>query len=467
MHIKTTFNQFLAQMKNKSIAILGVGISNTPLAALLARAGARVTAFDGKSFDKLPAAARALADSGVAFICGGDYLDRLGQGEYDFVFRSPGIRPDIPALQAAVRKGAALTSEMEAFFSVCPAKIIAVTGSAGKTTTTTLMHEILTRAGHKCYIGGNIGMPLMDKAPDMLPSDIAVVELSSFQLMTMSDSPDIAVVTNITPNHLDMHTSVEEYTLAKRRLLDRQGPGGLAVLNMDDAGSAAFAPHVKGELRLFSRVGRPECGVYAEDGAVYSNISGNKEKIMDAADIFLPGTHNLENYMAAVAAVYGLVSADDIQTIAKTFTGIPHRIEFVRELNGVKYYNDSKATSPVEAIAGLRAFDQKVIHIAGGSDKNIPFDELGGVIVRHAKLLILTGKTSEKIHAAVIAADRCTAGLLPIIRCGSLPEAVAEAYRNAMPGDIVLFSPACASFDSFTNFEQRGDMFKGLVNGLK
>lgn len=452
-------SKYFSALKGKRVAVLGIGVSNRPLIRMLLSYGIRTIACDKTERENLDEEVLELERDGAVLKVGASYLDGL---EADIVFRTPGMHPDIPALCSLRERGAKITSEMEAFFAVCPCTIIAVTGSDGKTTTTTLISEILKRAGKTVWVGGNIGQPLLPRAEEMKPSDFAVVELSSFQLMRMEVSPHIAVITNLAPNHLDVHKDMQEYIEAKENIYLHQTGADRLVLNLDNEITASFAPKAKGMVSLFSKNAVPDHGASLHGGKIWFD----GEPVMDQKDILLPGLHNVENYMAALCAVEGYASAEDVQNVAKTFGGVEHRIELVRELEGVRYYNDSIASSPTRTIAGLHAFEQKVILIAGGYDKQIPFDVLGPEIVSHVKRLILCGATAEKIKKAVEAAPNYCAGKPEIIVTDSLKEAVLEARRGAVPGDVVTLSPACAAFDQFKNFMVRGAAYKKLVNEL-
>jgi UDP-N-acetylmuramoylalanine--D-glutamate ligase len=354
------------------------------------------------------------------------------------------------------------------FFEVCPCPIIAVTGSDGKTTTTTIIAELLKRAGKTVHLGGNIGHPLLTEAGEMRAEDVAVLELSSFQLLTMKTrSPHIAVITNLAPNHLDVHKDMAEYISAKENIFTHQSEQDIAVFNADNDITRELSGRAVGAVRLFSRKETPSEGVFLRDGAIFSRKDGQERQIMTTADIRLPGIHNVENYMAAIAAVDGMVSDGTIRDFAREFGGVEHRIELVRTLRGVRYYNDSIATSPSRAIAGLRSFDRKVILIAGGYDKHIPFDVLGPEIVEHVKLLVLCGDTAEKIRHAVVQAPGYQAGQPEIIYEDDFRTAVEIASAHAAEGDVVTLSPACAAFDRFANFMERGKAFKAIVNGLQ
>ena len=453
-------DQYFDSLTDKRVAVLGIGVSNRPLIRMLLARGICVLACDKTPREKLDAEVLELEQAGAVLHVGEHYLDDV---QADIVFRTPGMHPDIPALRRLREKGAELTSEMEAFFEVCPCRIIAVTGSDGKTTTTTLIAKILEHAGHRVWVGGNIGAPLLPQAADMTPADIAVVELSSFQLMTMERSADIAVVTNVAPNHLDVHKDMAEYVQAKKNVFEYQNETGKVVLNYDNDITRGFAADAKGTVEFFSRLARPENGVYLKDGVILRN----GKKIMDAADIKIPGVHNIENYMAAACAVEGLAEDGDIDEIARTFAGVEHRIEPVRTLDGVLYYNDSIGTSPTRTIAGLRSFDQKVILIAGGYDKHIPYEPLAPEVIAHVKNLVLMGATGPRIEKAVREHPDFAASGLAIQHADSMQHAVELARAAAQPGDIIILSPASASFDLYPNFEVRGREFKKIVNELK
>ena len=457
-----TLHEYIEGLRGKTIAIIGIGVSNTPLLKLLAAEGLRVTACDKRTREQMGQQAEDLERLGCEVHLGPDYLKEL---EADVIFRTPGLRPDVPEISACVQQSAVLTSEMEVFFQVCPCPIIAVTGSDGKTTTTTIIAELLKKAGKRVWVGGNIGHPLLCEADGMLSTDFAVLELSSFQLMTMTQSPHIAVITNLAPNHLDVHRDMAEYVAAKENIFTHQGREDIVIFNADNAITAEQSTRAPGRARLFSRQGEVADGVFLRGEDIVCRSGGHERVIMTTGDIKLPGVHNVENYMAAIAAVDGLVPDQVIRTFAREFGGVEHRIELVRTYKGVRYYNDSIASSPSRAIAGLRSFKEKVIMIAGGYDKHIPFDVLGPEIVAHVKLLVLCGATADKIRAAVENAPGYRPGHPEIIDAAPLTAAVESARDRAMPGDVVTLSPACASFDQFKNFAERGDFFKAIVNG--
>lgn len=462
--MSSTIREYLTNLRGKRIAVVGIGVSNTPLIKMLLRAGLSVTACDRRQREAFGGQAEVLESLGAELHLGERYLDALDG--YDVIYRTPGLRPDVPQFLEAQTQGAVLTSEMEAFFEVCPCKIIGVTGSDGKTTTTTIIAGLLKAAGRCVYVGGNIGKPLLPDVDGMEPDDIAVLELSSFQLMTMAQSPDIAVVTNLAPNHLDVHKSMSEYIEAKENIFCHQTKDSLAIFNYDNEITRGFAQKANGNTVLFSRCEQLERGVFLKEGAIWvSNASGSR-MVLPLDGILLPGEHNVENYMAAIAAVDSLVPDEVIRAFAAEFSGVEHRIELVRTLNGVRYYNDSIASSPSRTIAGLRSFQEKVILIAGGYDKNIPFDVLGPEIVSHVKALILTGDTAPKIRAAVEGAPGYSLGIPDIVSVDDFDEAVMAAHHLAGPGDVVLLSPACASFDRFKNFMERGDAYKKIIYAL-
>ena len=462
--MSSTIQDYLASLRGKRVAVIGIGVSNTPLIKMLLRSGIAVTACDKRQRDDFAGQAEELESLGAELRLGSDYLEGL---DHDVIFRTPGLRPDVPELIAAKERGSVITSEMEVFFQVCPCKTIAVTGSDGKTTTTTIIAELLKAAGKSVYVGGNIGRPLLPDVDGMEPGDIAVLELSSFQLMTMEQSPDIAVITNLAPNHLDVHKSMEEYIAAKKNIFTHQGPGGLLVLNADNGITSGFAPEARGRVTLFSRRAELEKGVFVKDGAVWVRNDMHERPVLYLENILLPGEHNVENYMAAIAALDGLVPDQVVRDFAAKFAGVEHRIELVRTLRGVRYYNDSIASSPSRTIAGLRSFKEKVLLIAGGYDKHIPFDVLGPEVVEHVKALFLTGDTAPKIRAAVEASPGYRPDALPIREYSSFDGAVLAACQAAQSGDVVILSPACASFDKFKNFAERGAAFKKIIYGLE
>ena len=455
--------QFFEQIKGKKIAMCGIGVSNTPLILDFLKKGAKVYACDRRSREMIGEIANELEAAGAELCLGEGYLDDL---EVDIIFRTPGMSFNLPELEAARKKGIAVTSEMEVFFDLCPATLFAVTGSDGKTTTTTLIAKMLEAEGKKVFVGGNIGKPLLPEIENITADDFVVVELSSFQLISMRKSPDVAVVTNLAPNHLDVHKDMEEYIDAKKNIILHQNAFSRTVLNRDNEITNDFKKYARGQSLSFSMTEPLKNGAWLEgDGTIHMTYRGIDAPIMHRDDIAILGDHNVENYLAAIAAVWGFAGMDSIKKVAKEFMGVEHRIEFVREVNGVKYYNDSIASSPTRTIAGLKAFNQKVHLIAGGYDKHIPYEPLVPYILEKVEKLYLCGATADKIEAAV-RADQNYNGLPEIIRCESITAAVLKANEIAKPGDVVTLSPASASFDAYPNFVARGNHFKELVNKL-
>lgn len=452
-------DEFKYNVAGKNITVIGIGISNLPLIKYLVSLGANVTACDRRSAEDLGENYTELEKLGVKFNLGDGYLNNLSG---DMIFKTPGMRYDVPELLKAKQNGSIVTSEMEVFFEVCPSHIIAVTGSDGKTTTTTLIHKMMTDAGYKTWLGGNIGNPLLTDTEKMKENDWVILELSSFQLHTMRKSPEIAVITNISPNHLDMHKDYKEYIDAKKNIMLYQNEGDTLIVNADNQVTADIGKSASGAVKYFSRNGMAD--VYLDGNIIKRGIV----EILNIKDIKIPGMHNVENYMAAIAAVSGLVSKDVIVNVAKTFGGVEHRIELVRTLDGVKYYNSSIDSSPNRTINTLRVFPNKVIMIAGGKDKGIPYDEIGPALAEHVKVLILIGATSDKIQEALDAEINKTGNGkdIEVIRATSYEDAVNTARSKAHDGDVVLLSPASTSFDMFRNFEERGNLFKKIVNEL-
>ncbi len=454
-----TLREYLHSLAGKTVAVIGIGVSNQPLLRLLLKAGVDVTACDKKDRDALGGLAEKLEEAGCKLRLGPDYLEGLDQ---DVIFRTPGLHPRY--LENAKARGSVITSEMEVFFDVCPCPIIGITGSDGKTTTTTMIARLLRTAGHTVHLGGNIGRPLLSDADAIQPEDWAVVELSSFQLMTMKRSPHTAVLTNLAPNHLDIHTNMEEYVQAKENILAYQNASDIVVCNFDNDITRKLSQNATGKRLYFTRFSARERGCYLENNAIWYRDEVGERKVLPLEGILLPGIHNVENYMAAICAVQGLVSDEDIRKFARTFGGVEHRIELVRERRGVRWYNDSIASSPTRTIAGLRSFPEKVILIAGGKDKGLDYAPLGPEINAHVKLLILCGATAQSIRQAAEKAENYNG--LEIVEVQDYPAAVELASLRAVSGDVVTLSPASTSFDRFRNFEERGRVFKELVCGL-
>ena len=455
--------QFFEQIKGKRIAMCGIGVSNTPLILNFLKKGAKVYACDRRNREMLGDIANELENAGAILRLGDNYLENL---EVDMIFRTPGMNFHLPELDSARKKGIAVTSEMEVFFDLCPATIFAVTGSDGKTTTTTLIAKMLEAEGKHVFVGGNIGKPLLPEIENITKDDFVVVELSSFQLISMRKSPDIAVVTNIAPNHLDIHKDMDEYVEAKKNIILHQNAFSRTVLNQDNEITNGFKPFVRGQSLSFSMETPLKNGAWLDqNGIIHMSYRGIDAPIMSRDEIAILGDHNVENYLTAITAVWGYVGVDSIKKVAREFKGVEHRIEFVKEVNGVKYYNDSIASSPTRTIAGLKAFGQKVWLIAGGYDKHIPYEPMVPYVLDKVEKLLLCGATAEKIKKAVLN-DKNYNGTPEIIEVEDIAAAVDFAHKNAKNGDIVTLSPASASFDKFPNFVARGNYFKELVNKL-
>ena len=447
------------QLNNLNIAVLGAGRSGRAAARLAMTHGARVCVFDASSSidgwpEDIPLHTAATEEDGRAF-------------HADLVVISPGIETDSPFVKSFGREGVETIGEMELACRFYHGRIIAITGSDGKTTTSTITAELLRAQGYTVHLGGNIGTPLFDRIPEIRPEDFAVLELSSFQLHSMHCAPDVAIITNISPNHLDVHPDFEDYVSAKCSIYRGQRPDGCLVLNAKDAHTPRFAAEAPGRVRYFSSIGPVETGVYCTDGVIYRAHDGKAEKILDAAEIRIPGAHNVENYMAAFAATDGLVGNAACVQVAHAFSGVPHRMERIRELNGITFINDSIASSPTRTIAGLHALPKPPVIILGGHDKHIPFDTLGDEVCLHAKAAVVVGETAQRIAAAIRASKCYDPGKLPLVEAPDFRAAVETAYGLAQPGDIVTLSPACSSFDLFKNFEERGNTFRAIVESLQ
>lgn len=458
-----TAEQYMKSIRGKRVAFIGTGVSHNQLIDLFLSYGMEIIICDRKNRNEQKKRILDFEQRGAKLILGEDYLKNLSA---DVIFRSPGVYYNKPELQELIQQGKQLTSEMELFFELCPCPIYAVTGSDGKTTTTSLIAEMLRTDGKKVHLGGNIGAALLPLVlcSEILPEDRAIVELSSFQLISMKQSPHVAVITNVTPNHLDVHGDMEEYIDAKRNILRYQSHSDRAVLSADNEVTAAMVSQVKGKALQFSRQKEVLNGAYMdEQGNLFYAENGEKEPIVHSDEIKLVGIHNRENFLAALAACRFEVSAESIREVAKAFSGVPHRMEPIGTYGGVRWYNDSIATSPTRTNAGLSSFSEKLIVIAGGYDKHIPFEPLGPVICKTVKKLIVMGDTAEKIEKAVLEAGNETEQCPEIIKVSDLPDAVEKAKEAGKDGDIVILSPACASFDRYPNFEQRGQHFKDLV----
>ena len=471
----------LSKIESGHCAVLGLGISNRPLIDVLRNLGAKkITAYDKKTKEELSPYSLELEKSGVELVTGDGYLDSI---EGDVIFRSPGIRPDVASIRRAVENGAILTSEMELFMELTPATVIGVTGSDGKTTTTTLTYKILCeeykkRGRGNVYVGGNIGKPLLSDVDKMTADDIVVLELSSFQLYTFSRSPKISAITNISPNHLDWHTDMNEYISSKRNIFSHE-PSKALVLNADSDEEAKLCVPDGLDITYFSSTARSyaetvkektgKCSaVFEKDGKIVfceCNESICRE-IISVSDIKLPGRHNVENYMTAIALTKDLVGSESVSAVARSFGGVEHRLEFVRELDGVRYYNSSIDSSPSRTAAALSALKgNRTVVICGGYDKHIPFEPLAAALCEHAVGVVITGATSNKIYEAIKACSEFSVEKLSIILESDFERAVyfARELARSVSADTVLLSPACASFDAFRNFEERGKRFKETV----
>lgn len=463
------YSAFQNMISGKTVSLIGLGVSNLPLVSFLYSCGAKtVSVRDLKKTKKDPAVIKAEED-GAKVLLGEEYLKNLSE---DIIIRSPGIRPDIPPFLEAEKAGSRITCETELFLEFVPCKSIAITGSDGKTTTTTLVSKILEASGKKVFLGGNIGASMLPQLAQIDENSVSVSELSSFQLMNCKFSPDISIITNLSENHLDWHRDMDEYLDAKKNILNHQNKNSLAVLNFDNkhtkvcqtVGNKIYFSY--DSKALFSETAETDDAVFYQDGAIYIRKNKKTLEILKTNQILLPGKHNVENYMAAIGAVYDLVTLNAIETVAKTFGGVEHRIELIREKDGVKYYNSSIDSSPARSTAALRSFQQKVIMIAGGYDKKLDYSGLGNEICEHVKTLILCGATSQKIKTAVLNSSLYTENNPKILDCPEFDLLASLAEKEAESGDVVILSPASASFDLFKNFDERGKRFKKLVMEL-
>lgn len=455
------FNNYLSGRK---VAVIGLGVSNLPLLEYLYKLKAQVTVFDShdiKSIDEN--LARKITDYGMGMSFGENYLNELIG--FDIIFRSPSCLPTVPQLVKEAERGAIVTTEVEMVIELSPCKVIGVTGSDGKTTTTTLISEILKAKGYNVFLGGNIGTPLFTQIKEMTPEDIVVLELSSFQLMGMKISPNISVITNITPNHLDKHSDMEEYIEAKKNIFKYQNEDGLLVLNYDNEITRGFEKEALGKVVFFSSKNKLNNGYIVDENKIKYCENGLRSHILDTKGMIIRGTHNFENATAAIIATRDFVDLNTTCNAILSFPGVEHRLELVHESKDrIKWYNDSVSSSPTRTIAGLNSFSfRNIILIAGGYDKNLDYTPLAKPIVENCKELILLGATSDKIERAVKTELKKQNKKLEIYKCTSLRETVEIAKAHAVKGDIILFSPASASFDMFKNFAERGEMFKKYV----
>ena len=460
------FNRFI---DGKKVAIIGMGVSNIPLLDYFYEKHSKVTVFDNRNIEQIDKnIIGKIEQYNFEYFFGEDNLKNL-KG-FDIIFRSPSCMPFIKEIQEEIQRGAILTTEIEMVLKLTPARTIGITGTEGKTTTTSLIYEILKSARYNCFLGGNIGKPIFTKIKDMTPDDFVILEMSSFQLIDMDVSPDVSLVTNIYPDHLNIHSSYEEYQDSKKNIFKYQKDDGIVVLNNDNDITKSFTKEVNGKVIFFSSKEK------LQDGYIYDNTDGNikycedgvRRHLVHKGEIKLRGIHNYENICAALAVTSKFVDIETAINSIKEFIGVEHRLEFVKELDGVKYYNDSIGTSPPSTIAGLNAFDENIILLAGGSDKGLDYKEVGEAIAKKVGTLILCGPTSKKIEEATkealsklnIKKD------IEIYNVNNLEEAVKLAKERSKVGDVVLLSPASASFDAFKNFAERGDKFKEFVNNL-
>ncbi len=457
--------EFKSYLNNRKVAIIGIGVSNLPLIEYLYNLNSKITVFDKRNIDQIPQnAINKINQFNIEFYFGDNYLEKLKN--FDIIFRSPSCRPDLPEIVEELKRGAILTSEIEMVLELCPGTVIGVTGSDGKTTTTTLIYEMMKKEGYNCFLGGNIGVPLFTKIEEMRPDDFVILELSSFQLMNMKISPQIAVITNIAPNHLDIHKSYEEYINCKKNIFKYQDENGITILNYDNEITRSLKGEVNGKSVFFSKQNKLDDGVILDNGIIKICEDGLRRHVINIKDMKLRGEHNYENACTAIAATKTLVNIENQISVLKEFGGVEHRLEFIREINNVKWYNDSIGSSPSRTIAGLKSFEEDIVLIAGGYDKHLDYTPLAKPIVDKVKTLILIGPTSGKIYEAVKSELEVQNKQLDIHMCEKFEDIVTLAKSKAKPGQIVLFSPASASFDLFRNFEERGNKFKELVNNL-
>lgn len=457
------FNNYI---RFRKVAVIGLGVSNLPLLDYLHEQKAKVTVFDQRTIDQIPKDIMdKITQYAFEFSLGENYLSKL-QG-FNLILRSPSCLPTVPELAAEAERGAIVTTEIELLIKMCPAKIIGVTGSDGKTTTTSLIYAILKNAGYDAWLGGNIGTPLFTKLPEMKEDDVVVLELSSFQLMEMNVSPSISVITNITPNHLNIHKDYDEYIDAKKNIFKFQDENGILILNNDNEITKECGKEANGKVIYFSSKEKLENGFIVDNGVIKECEDGVRKHIMECKEAKLRGIHNYQNICTALAATKTLVDTEKAVETIKDFNAVEHRLEFVREVNGVKWYNDSASSSPTRTISGINAFeDEELILIAGGYDKNLDYTPLAKPVVDNVKALILMGQTANKIFDAVTLEMEKQNKNIKIYMCESLQEVISTARRIADPGEVVLFSPGSASFDMFKNAYDRGNQFKQAVNNL-
>lgn len=459
-------------MKNwtgRRVTILGAARQGLAAARWLARHGAIVTLNDRRAPAEMTAARAALADLPVNWVLGGHPLEILTATEVLCI--SGGIPLDNPLVVEAARLGIPLTNDTQIFMEVVPCPTVGITGSAGKTTTATLV-GLMARAalGGKAHVGGNIGDPLLNHMDEMEATDLAILEISSFQLEQMTLSPNVAALLNVTPNHLDRHGTMAAYTAAKQRLLDFQSEGDTAVLGRDDPGAWALRERVRGRLVTFGSSPLPagQDGTYLSEGLLHLRRDSEDLPLLHRERVLLRGDHNLLNVLAAFAigAAAGLPTEAMLSAV-ETFGGVPHRLEFVREWNGAKWYNDSIATAPERTMAAIHSFSEPLVVLLGGRDKDLPWEDLAALACRRVDHVVLFGEAAGKVAAALKEAGGPGSGRLQTVEtCGGLEEAVHAAARLTGPGEVVLLSPGGTSFDEFLDFEERGEAFRKWVAEL-
>lgn len=456
------FNEYIRYRK---VAVIGLGVSNLPLLDYLYEKKAQVTVFDERTIDEIPQdIINKINTYEFKYSFGKNCLENL-KG-FNIIFRSPSCLPTKPELQEEANRGTIVTTEVEMLMEMCPCKIIGVTGSDGKTTTTSMINAILQKAGYNTFLGGNIGTPLFTRLPEIKPDDIVVLELSSFQLMNIHVSPDIAVITNITPNHLNIHKDYEEYIEAKKNIFKNQNENGILILNYDNDITKSCAKEAKGKVVFFSSKEKLDNGFIVDENVVKECEDKVRKHILNTDEVILRGNHNFQNIATALAATKTLVDTDVAVQAIKEFKPVEHRIEFIREIDGVKWYNDSASSSPTRTLSGINAFKENIVLIAGGYDKNLDYEPLAKPVVDKVSTLILIGQTAEKIFDAVKNEAEKENKKIDIYMCDSLEQTIDIAKKSAKKGDVVLFSPASASFDMFKNFADRGEKFKNLVNNI-
>ena len=456
------FNEYI---RFRKVAVIGLGVSNLPLLDYLYEKKAQVTVFDERTVDEIPQNIITKINTyEFKYSFGKNCLEKL-KG-FNIIFRSPSCLPTRKELQEEADRGAIVTTEVEMLMEMCPCKIIGVTGSDGKTTTTSMINAILKKAGYNTFLGGNIGTPLFTKLPEIKPDDIVVLELSSFQLMNMQVSLDIAVITNITPNHLNIHKDYQEYIDAKKNIFKNQDENGILILNYDNDITRSCAKEAKGKVIFFSSKEKLDNGFIVDEEIIKECEDKVRKHILNTNEVILSGNHNFQNIATALAATKTLVDTDIAVQAIKEFKPVEHRIEFIREIDGVKWYNDSASSSPTRTLSGINAFKENIVLIAGGYDKNLDYEPLAKPVLDKVSTLILIGQTAEKIFDAVKNEADKQNKKIDIYMCDSLEQTIDIAKKTSKKGDVVLFSPASASFDMFKNFADRGEKFKNLVNNI-